>query len=203
MTQTNNVENKMDAIDRALAQAKARKAAREAAETADGSGPVGEAGSDAVPVEAKLDARARREASRAAAKESRELARAARQAAKAATSANKKPAHMAKVDRAASRLPSLNETARTVVEDITSNYSSEQITAVAMHLQHFNRVAATKRALGTKVTTGDRVTIVGGDPRFVGRIGTVSKAQRIRCFVSVEGVAKPVYCFTSDLKVSA
>lgn len=200
MTQTNEVDNKTNMIDRALAQAKARRAAREAAETADGGAPVGEAGVDARPAISKSEDKARRAAAREAAKEARELERAARRAARAATTASKKPAHMTKVERAASRLPALVSEAQEAVERITSNFGADQITAVALHLQHHNRVAATKQALTVQVATGDQVTIVGGDPRFVGRTGTVAKTQRIRCFVSVPGVNKPVYCFTSDVK---
>jgi hypothetical protein len=34
----------------------------------------------------------------------------------------------------------------------------------------------------------------------VGQTGTVSKAQRIRCYVEIPGVNKPVYLFTSDVE---
>jgi len=62
-------------------------------------------------------------------------------------------------------------------------------------------VQATQRALSQKVAAGDEVRILGGDPRYVGMTGTVSKAQRIRCYVTVGGVNKPIYLFTSDVQV--
>jgi hypothetical protein len=31
--------------------------------------------------------------------------------------------------------------------------------------------------------------------------GSVTKAQRIRCYVTVPGVKREVYCFTSDIEV--
>ena len=74
---------------------------------------------------------------------------------------------------------------------------------LALHLQHFNRVKATERALGQRVVQGTSVRIVAGDPRFIGLSGTVVKAQRIRCYVEVPGIKKPVYLFTSDVEVQS
>jgi hypothetical protein len=54
-----------------------------------------------------------------------------------------------------------------------------------------------------KVEAGNTVTIISGDARYVGKTGTVSKAQRIRCYVEIPGVSKPVYLFTSDVEVMA
>ena len=86
--------------------------------------------------------------------------------------------------------------------EVTTNFSAEQITALALHLQHFNRVKATERALNQKIEAGMSVRIIGGDPKYIGMTGTVSKAQRIRCYVEVPGIKKPVYLFTSDVEPS-
>lgn len=198
-TQTN--EDKTSAIDRALAAALARKAAREAGTTGDPTRPQ-TAGEETLAENVAAATRRGRKnaADRGADRALREAERAARKAAKAAAAAAKKPVHMTKVERAGSRLPELSTATANLLQEATSNLSQQQVAALALHLQHHNRVAATQAALAVKVAPGDRVTIVGGDPRFVGKAGTVSKTQRIRCYVAVDGVAKPVYCFTSDVK---
>ena len=206
--ETQVTNTKMSAIDRALAAAKARKAAKESGETSV---------SDTLPTvtvtEEDLKSDLGREAlkaARAAEKQvklakleeeriARRAARAAKKAAREAASA--KPAHMKKVERAASKLPNLSSEAQVTFSDITSNFSGEQITALALHLQHHQRVTATTRAVNTKLAVGQSVRIVGGDPKHLGKTGTVDRVQRIRCYVAVAGMEKPLYCFTSDVSV--
>lgn len=196
------MSDKMSEIDKAIAKAKERQAARKAAggvevptkkatSTTTKKGTATKA--DASDKEA---ARAKREQERAEAKAKRD---AEREAKKAAKEAARKPAHMSKVQKAAEKLPQLNETAEVLFTDITSNLSASQIAAIALHLQHFNRVKATERAMNVKIEEGLEVEITGGDPRFIGKVGTVVKAGRLRCHVEVEGLDKNVYCFTSDV----
>lgn len=195
MTDTN-------AIDRAINEAKARKAAK-------AGNPEGNSIKDPKPAKEpkapkatdaeKEIAKANRVAERAAAKVERDAARATKRAAK---QADKKPAHMSKVEKAASKLPNLNEASQVKFNDIVANFSRDQVNAISLHLQHFNRVKATERALNQKVVAGSTVTILSGDPRYVGMTGTVTKAQRIRCYVDV-GAKKPIYCFTGDVEVTA
>ena len=110
-----------------------------------------------------------------------------------------KAIHMSKVEKAAARLPKLNSMAETAYTDIITNFSAAQVTAIALHLQHYNRLKSTELALQSRIETGMTVKISGGDPRFIGCTGTVTEARRIRCFVNVPGTKKPVYCFTSDV----
>jgi hypothetical protein len=110
-----------------------------------------------------------------------------------------KATHMSKVEKAAARLPELNSIAETAYTDIITNFSAAQVSAIALHLQHYNRLKSTELALQSRIETGMTVRISGGDPRFIGCTGTVVEARRIRCFVNVSGVKKPVYCFTSDV----
>ena len=189
---TQDLNTKLSAIDKALAAAKARKAAKE-------SSPESEQSDVNVTKSApdKAEKIAAREAKRAQMAKEREE----RRAAKAAEA--KGPAHMKKIDRAASRLPVLSDPAQLLFNEATTNFSAEQITAISLHLQHFNRVKATERALGQKVQVGQTVKIIAGDPKFVGMTGTVSKSQRIRCYVTVPGVKRDVYCFTSDVEPQA
>jgi len=200
-------------IDAAIAAAKARKAARDAARQEAGptsQDPVmSEPGDnvDASPSDDLTDADKRQ--SHRAAKKAMILAdREARKVAKEAERQKKKetkvaqrtgPAHMSKVDKAAERLPTLTSEAKALLDDCTSQLHPDQLAALALHIQHINRVNATQRALSAKVEAGTAVRIVGGDPKFIGRTGVVFKAQRIRCYVTVPGVNRPVYLFTSDV----
>ena len=200
-------------IDAAIAAAKARKAAREAALQEAGPAPQDPVviepgdGSDASPSD-DLTGADKRPSTRAAKKAMILADREARKAAKAAQRQEKKeakvsprtgPAHMSKVDKAAAKLPSLIDETKQLFGDITQQLDAEQIAALVLHLQHHNRVNATQRALTAKVEAGTAVRIIGGDPKFIGRTGVVFKAQRIRCYVTVPGVNRPVYLFTSDV----
>jgi hypothetical protein len=193
-TQAQDLNTKLSAIDKALAQAKARKAAK------DSNPPP--AGDDVQTVTVqKSDTNkalklAEREARRAQIAKEREERKAAKAAAQP-----KGPAHMKKIDRAASKLPTLTDSAQLLFNEATTNFSAEQLTALALHIQHFNRVKATERALNQRVVQGTPVRIIGGDPKYIGMTGTVTKAQRIRCYVTVPGGKRDVYCFTSDVQV--
>jgi hypothetical protein len=206
-----SLDNKLSAIDKALAAATARKAAKATArgETvtpdapAVGKPPRKEEATEQSTKKSKIDAAAKaaREEEREAARAQRKVEREARKAAKETTAASKKPAHMKKVERAAAKLPALNSEMQATFDEVTTNFSAAQLTALALHLQHFNRVKATQRALNQTVEVGCKVRIIGGEPKFIGKEGIVSTARRIRCFVDVPGVNKPVYLFTSDVEV--
>ncbi len=141
--------------------------------------------------------RAAKQAQIAKEREERKAAKAARLEAKPPRT---KPAHMSKVERAAAKLPRLFDFAQSVFDDITVNLGRDQLDALAQHILHHNRVKSTQRALDTKLEAGQQVRIIGGDPKWYGVRGTLSKVQRIRCYVEVPGANKPVYLFTSDVE---
>ena len=200
-------DSNLSAIDKAIAQAQARKAAKASGEPAAPKAPkepkapkaVAEPKVPRVSEEEKAARLAARETARTAAKTVRDAARAEKLAAKNAT---KPQAHLKKVERAAEKLGILNEAATLLFNEATANLAAADVATLAAHLNHFNRVKSTERASATRVEAGASVTIVGGDPRYIGRTGMVFKAQRIRCYVTVEGLSKPVYCFTSDVTVN-
>ena len=194
MFQEINKGNEMSAIDKALAAAQARKAMKEGLSMETGTTSKVD---DATKVAAKIAKDAERAARQTQIKAQREE----RKAARIAEKTSGKPVHMKKVERAASKLPGLNEQMTLLFNEATTNFSAEQLTALALHLQHFNRVKATERALDQRVVQGTPVRIIGGDPKFMGMTGTVTKAQRIRCYVTVPGVKREVYLFTSDVEV--
>jgi hypothetical protein len=179
----NAIENSVSVIDKAIAAAKARA-------TAKGINKIND------PQTSKED----RSALRELAKAQRDTEREARKVAKAA--ARTAPVHMTKVEKAANKLPNLATEAAEIFNEIVAHYNRDQITALALHLQHHNRVQSTLKATAVDpMKTGQLVRIVGGDPKYIGMTGALEKVQRIRCYVNIPGVKRPVYQFTSDVEV--
>lgn len=203
METTTESTTKLSAIDKALAAAKARAAVRAGAETTIQQNNLQpKAKKETHPAFEKAQKAEALKASRDAAKAVRDADREARRAAKTAASENeaKKGTHMKKVDKAGSKLPSLSESAQLTFNEITTNFGREAVAAIALHLQHFNRVKATELAAGRTYKQGQVVRITGGDPRYIGLQGTVDAARPLRCFINVPGFRKPVYLFTSDIE---
>lgn len=190
-------------IDAAINAMKARKAGKAAAAAGSdapaASAPAAEPSRPRLTEEEKAARTAARDAERAQRKAAREAARAEKLAAQAAA---RKPAHMKKVEKAGERLSELSEPAQLLFNEATANLSSADLAQLAAHILYFNRVNATARALTQKLEEGQTVRIVSGDPRFIGKTGTLAKVQRIRCYVTVEGLNKPVYLFTSDVQLA-
>lgn len=194
-TEAASTSETTDVVDAALKAALARKAAK----AAGGAKTAAPSAKPAKATDAEREAKkAQIEADRKARKEAKEAERAEKLA---LAQANRKPAHMSKVEKAAERLPRLEGTAEHLFTDATANLSRDQVTALALHLQHFNRAQATERALTAKLEVGANVRITGGDPRFIGLTGELSKVQRIRCYCTVPGLDRDVYLFTSDVTV--
>ncbi len=179
----------LDKIDAVIAAARARKAA------GDASSDVVVATTDVVEKRPRISAE-ERQAKKVEIENDRSRRRAER-----AEKATQKQVHMKKIDNARSKLPQLSGYSQTVFDELIVNLPAEQLTALALHLQHYNRLKATQRAVSTTIELGHEVKIIGGDPKFIGKIGTITEVRRIRCFVNVPGVKKPVYCFTSDVEV--
>ena len=196
----------VSAIDKAIAAAKNRKATKTAAGTTEGATATAttpkepKAAKPKMSDEDKAAKLALRETERAAKKAERDVARTAKIAER---NANRSPAHMKKVQKAAEKLTALGTAAELIFNEATANLPGAELAALATHIQHFNRVKATERALNQNLEVGQEVNIVGGDPRFIGKTGTLAKVQRIRCYVTVEGINKPVYLFTSDVALTA
>lgn len=209
MSDNTEKTDKISAIDQAIANAQARKAAKSSSgDQATGSSEGGEASKRAkLSDEEKARRQAERDAERAERKAKRDQEREERRAAK---ESEKKAPHMSKVVKAAAKLPPMSEAAQNTYNEITANLPAAQVAALAAHLQHFNRVSATERALNQKLEVGATVTIVSGEGRYVGKTGTVVKAQRIRCYVNIPGANnRPIpgskelgiYFFTSDVQL--
>jgi len=189
----------MSGIDTALAAAKARKAMKESAGILVGT----------AQVKSPRAIDPAKEIERAAAKAikfvEREERRAAREALKEARGdkPTKGPAHMKKVQRALSKLPSLNETAAEEFKSLVANFGVYELEKFALHLQHYSRTQKTiQAAQGERLPLGASVTIIGGEPRFIGLQGKVIHAQKLRAKVAVDGLKKPVYIYTGEAKIN-
>lgn len=125
------------------------------------------------------------------------------------------PAHLAKVDKVAASLPSLNEDGNTVVT-AAKNLATADICAVVAHLQVEIRrrgitAVAQGAARGEKLKEGTRIKVIAcqHNPRLIGMTGTVTKVQRVRAYAKLDNKTykeKPDgrtgdYFFLSDLKV--
>lgn len=150
---------------------------------------------------AKAAKKAAEEAAKAERKAKRDAERAERRAAKEAEKSSKKPAHMKKVARAAGKLPKISSAAASILDEVTTNLSRVDIATLALHLQHFNRMKATEMSMGRRFKNGQRVRIVAGDLDNLGKVGTIESARPLRVFVNVPGVKKPVYVFTSEVEL--
>jgi hypothetical protein len=179
----NALENSVSVIDKAIAAAKARA-------TAKGTNKI-------------IDPQASKEDRLAALKIAKESRAADRQAKKAAKSAVRAaPVHMTKVEKAASKLPNLSNKAAEIFHSVTTSFDAAQLTALALHLQHHNRVQATiKASTAQPLKVGQVVLITGGDPKYIGMRGALDRVQRIRCYVNIPGIKRPIYQFTSDVEV--
>lgn len=212
---TDSNDSKLSKIDQAIAAAKARKAAKENSEVPSLTADALEELAYKVKAASAKKATSTVDAVRAAKQEKLEAERAARKAAKEAERAKKKAekdavvkpsAHMSKVMKAAEKLPALSKIAHVAFQDAVNTLSADEITALSLHLQFHNRVAATEAATKVKVKEGSRVRVVGGNPKFVGLQGVVTRAQRIRCFVQLDSESasnKELYLFTSEVQVLA
>lgn len=207
-TQNTDSTTKLSAIDKALEAAKARAAAKATVKADDQPKVKKTEHPEAAKIrkasassELRNVAKAKLEEERAARKVTRDAARSARRAEKESEKSNKKPAHMKKVMRAGNKLPGMTPDAARVMDELTTNLGRNDIAALALRLQHFNRMKATEMSMGRRFKNGQQVRIVAGDLDNLGKIGTIDSARPLRVFVNVPGVKKPVYVFTSEVEL--
>jgi hypothetical protein len=198
----------MSAIDRALAAARARAAQRAAIVAAEARDPAASEDKQTAPkAAAEKQPKVKDEATKAAAEEARAQRKAERDAdrekrkAEKAAAAEGKKSHMKKVERAASKLPALSSEAKSKLNELRLELSNVELTALSAHILHHVRATATVAAAGKRPGVGAKVKIVGGDPKFVGMVGTVVDSRPLRCFVEVQGAKKPVYLFNSEVSM--
>ena len=112
---------------------------------------------------------------------------------------NQVPKHMAKLNTAKGKLLPLSSDSQKFFDELVGSLPIESIETLSGHLSFHVREQRTTKAVNSSVKVGQPVKITGGeDKRYVGQVGTVVKAQRIRCYVEVAG--KQLYLFTSDVE---
>ena len=224
--QTNTTNSKMSAIERALAAAKARKAAKtaegeDAPETSlEVPAPKSKAPKTKDTDEAKAARKAERDADRAARAEAKAAAEAAKAEAKAAKAAareaakaakagektNKSPAHMKKVEKARAKLPPLGDEMTRLFDEVTTAFPAGSLEVFAQHVLVQARALRTMRACSSiQLPLGALVRITGGEPKFLGMTGTVVHSQKLRAKVRLPGMpeGKYVYIYTGEAEVVA
>jgi hypothetical protein len=106
--------------------------------------------------------------------------------------------HLSKVLKAADRLPELSDAANQHYEALVNDLPPGDLNALGLHLQHQYRHHVTEAAAARRLVVGQRVRLLGGPARTLGKVGTVVGLNRIRCYVEVDGVAGSSYVFTSE-----
>lgn len=113
-----------------------------------------------------------------------------------------KPAHMTKVEKVAAQLPPLSSDA-SVLFAAANNMSTSDITSLVAHLNIVIRrrgvVAVAQGTASPAVKPGARVSVRGGQAKFIGQSGIVTRVQRIRCYVRLDGRDKDDYFFIADV----
>jgi hypothetical protein len=210
--QTNNKQSRkkrqkqmttdINAIDLAIAAAKIRMAAQKSAEVVVEVDDVDTDTDETSVVEAPVKTKRVKltDEERAAKQEQIKKDREERKAQKAVSTT--------KIDKAASKLPVLEDDVKVQLDNLVAGLSTAQISVLVSHLQHHVRANSIVSASTSEVElkVGATVKILQGDPRYVdqrliGAVGTVSESRRIRCFVKVEGQTKPVYLFKTDVEL--
>src|SRR5574342_1200722 len=99
------------------------------------------------------------------------------------------------------QLPELSTIALDVLEQFKSLDPADRCVFLG-HAQEFSRVDGiiTSKSGDELVEIGDTVIIVSGSSKYLGKTGRVSTARRVRVYVDVNGVDKPVYLFRSDVR---
>lgn len=182
-------------IDAAIAKAKARKASGETVTRL----PRKEKPTDEAKALIKAEKDAAKEIAKAARDEHRALKKTAREL-KLAAKGDILPG-TSRLNTAQAKLPELNDTtSETIANVFATNPSETDLVTIIAHLQHNLRARQTiKAAQGVALTVGQSVTLIAGEPRFIGQVGTVVKVSRLRCHIALEGREKCLYVFTSDV----
>lgn len=185
----------MNEIDRKIAEAKAKQAKQGKTTQVNDQVESTRKRRPRLTAEERAERDAAKDAEKAERKKEREAKRAAKLAER---EANKKPAHMVKIQKVLDALPELSGPAEERFAEATASLSLTDLENLSAHLSGHVRVERTKQALSRTVEEGQTVRIVGGPAKFIGKVGTVNRAQRIRCYVQVPGHDKEVYLFISD-----
>ena len=107
------------------------------------------------------------------------------------------PKNSKKLENARAKLPTLSPNATGKFGELTKDLDITELDSLAAHLAFYARSKRTLAANDATVALGQVVRVVSGQADLVGKVGTVAKLNRIRCYVEIE--EKQHYLFTSDV----
>jgi flagellar biosynthesis GTPase FlhF len=144
--------------------------------------------------------REQKKAERAAAQERKKTERALKALQRQQERASAGPAHMTKVEKAASKLPSLGSSLSEDFASLTEKFTVGELNVLIAHLQVSNRAKQTLASNSVNFEVGQQVRITSSelDVSLIGKVGTVTEMRKIRVLLEVDGVNKPVYLFAAD-----
>jgi hypothetical protein len=106
---------------------------------------------------------------------------------------------MKKVNNARAKLPALNGESTKMYDEILSSFSVAQIEALSSHLALGARAKKTEAATrAPRLPLGAMVRVSGGDPRYIGKVGTVVHSQKLHAKVEVPGMSRLVYIYNGE-----
>lgn len=193
-------DESITAIDKAVQAQQARKAGKAGGTAAEGAASATEADKKKRTVltpQERLDRAAQLEKDRADRAQKR---RDDSQTKKDAAQATRGTPHMSKVEKAGKGLAPMDGDTQALFDEIKGGLGGAQIDVLIAHLAFHSRSEATKGSLTVKLEEGMNVRITSGPAKLIGKEGTVTKAQRIHCFVDFGGT-KPAYLFNYNVEV--
>lgn len=117
----------------------------------------------------------------------------------------KQPAHLVKVQKFINNLPQMSEEATTVF-NTAKTLSTTDINVLVAHLTAETRIRGVNASSSTSgkvdLKVGDAVQVVSGNQtKFIGKTGTLTRVQRIRCYAKFDEYEKEGYFFLSDVEL--
>lgn len=115
------------------------------------------------------------------------------------------PKNSKKLENAKAKLPPLSVVAQRNLDSLVNGVNDDgnpelsltDLESLSLHLAFYARAKRTLAANDAKVTLNQVVRVVSGNADIVGKVGTIVRLARIRCYVEVDG--KQHYVFTSDV----
>lgn len=105
------------------------------------------------------------------------------------------------------RLPEISPLGASIVALAMENMSPRDAAVLALHLNHRLREASIERSRaaaeegliekGTLVRLSRVATV---SPKYEGRVGTVQRVVKLRCYVKLRGVSRPFYVYLAEVE---
>lgn len=111
--------------------------------------------------------------------------------------------HLNKLVKVKNKLPVLPPEVLATVNTLV-NFDTNVIDNVIEHLKYSIKEKSFTNLLSTKdkinLNVGERVKIISGNPKYIGKIATLDEVRKIRCFVKLPEAKGRVYLLISDVE---